>query len=68
MKITDNSKQLIDWDKQQLVISNLTNTIVLTTTENDELYFRGVSIEKNPETTSWLKSEFKVFNGSISND
>jgi hypothetical protein len=71
MKITDNNKQLINWDKQQLLISDIENTIVLTTTEHDDYYFRGVSIQivrEEVEITSWKKSAFKIFHGTISND
>jgi hypothetical protein len=71
MKITDNNKQLINWDKQQLLISDTNGTIVLSTTEHDDVYFRGVSIQivqEKVEITSWKKSLFKVFNGTISND
>ena len=68
MKITDNSKQLIDWDKQQLVTTISDGLIVLTSTSHDEIYFVGLSIEKDPDFKSFKKSEFKLFNGTISND
>lgn len=70
MKITiEQQKQLIDFDKQQLLISKDSSVIVLTNGEHKSLDFEGISICDTPEfSQSWSKSFFIFFTGSISND
>ena len=74
MKITNNKKQEIDWDKQQLLITETGKTILLTDGKHKGNYFSGLCLTfgayiDNPHySEEWVKSNFEVYNGTISND
>ena len=59
----------INWNIQQLLISKITNKIVLTNGNHNEETFEGLSICESPEFSStFYKENFKLFTGAISND
>ena len=74
MKITKTKSKLIDWDKQQLVISKTNKTIVLTDGLNEKETFSGLCLNygdyiDNPHySDKWGKSNFIIYDGNISND
>ena len=69
MKITNNNTQVIDLEKQQLLISERTNQIVLTTGKHEFGLFHGTEIGGEKEFhVDWVKELFTIFHGTISND
>jgi hypothetical protein len=69
MKIDFEQKEKIDWDKQQLLICERTNQIVLTTGKHECGLFHGTEIGGKKEFhDDWIKELFIIFKGKISND
>ncbi len=74
MKITETKRQLINWDKQQLLISETGKTIVLTNGLHKKETFSGLCLDygaykgKPHYSDEWVKSNFIIYDGDISND
>ena len=65
----EQTEHKIDWDKQQLLICERTNQIVLTTGNHDDELFCGIEIGGDEQFhEDWVKHVFRVFYGTISND
>lgn len=62
-------EEIIDFDIQQLLICDKTNTIVLTTGNHKNDSFFGIEIGGTEEYhEDWTKDVFTIFKGTISND
>lgn len=74
MKIAEQKTQLIDWDKQQLLITQNRDAIVLTDGLHNGEYFSALSLDfgcykdKPHYYDKWVKSKFIIYEGVISND
>lgn len=70
MKVTVNNqdkKEVIDWNKVQLVISDDDDNdfIVLVTSDTNESIFSGITLYDNIKSNFYAKQSFKPFHGSI---